>query len=251
MNDTSIDLPAAPSPLYLLATALLRHAISVACAALATHGVLTPGDHTTQVLIGSAGTIVMLGWSWVQKLQHSDYVLDLEKSFKARLKRVVEGSAPVVLLAIAVSAGAGVLISGCAGLKKPTDPAAVARQIATKTNPIEHAIVPLQDLEVQAERAALVLATDAATRDGILKAHITIQKDIKKLSSDVRHVAEVALGRSTDPLPLGQLVQQLTAEVQPIANDIETQFGVSASTRTAIGAAATVISAAIATLATS
>jgi hypothetical protein len=161
-------------------------------------------------------------------------------------KRVGVGA---VLLASALCGS--VLVAGCAGLRKPTDPAAVARQIAQKTNPVEHAIVPLQDLEIQAERAALVLAPDAAARAVILKAHITIQTDIKKLSAQVRHVAEVAAGLSTDTLPLGQLIQQLTAAVQPIATEIEMQFGVSASTRTAIGAAATVITAAIATIATS
>jgi hypothetical protein len=120
MTTESTELPQPPTAFRLVLEAIVRHLLSVACTALAAHGVLTAGDHTREVLLGSTGAIVMMGWSLLQKLQHSQYVLDLEAAAKARIRRAIAGSgAAVTVLLVALSGALVVAMPGCSVLPTP------------------------------------------------------------------------------------------------------------------------------------
>jgi hypothetical protein len=232
---------------------ILRWLLAGAAGWLVQHGIWTQAQSQTYIM-AAALAVLSLGWSLWQKYKSRVHFLTALEvpagtSEDAVKFRVADGrGASLTVLCLAALLGGGMLVSSCTGLRRSVDPATVRGQLAEKTNRVEHAIAPLQDLEIQAERAALVIATDASARERILKAHVIVQKDIKTLSTDVRHVAEVAVGLSSDPQPLATLIQQLTTKVQPLVDEIAMQFGASQATRTAIGAAGTVLAGAIAAI---
>jgi hypothetical protein len=204
--DDSTNLDAPPSPLYLLATAAVRHVLTAAFSILAAHGVATPGGHTAEVVIGSSGALVMLGWSWFQKLQHSQYIIDLETDAKARIRRAVQGSSKVVtLFAIAAVLAGAITLPACAS--------AGAVRGATVA---ETAAVQAVHATIQTEAAAYAAgAYDRATHEKYLRAlQTTVQAE--------RALNDALLGwAQTQNQPMPTAVVQAVRALAGVLNDLQ------------------------------
>lgn len=221
-NDVTEKEP--PTALRLILEAIVRHGLSVAATALATHGVLSPGDHTYEVLIGSAGAIVMLGWSFAQKLQHSQYVLDLEAAAKVRVMRAITGSKnAATLLAIALTVGAA--LAGCGSAPANQAPIVFAVNGEHIAVTAVHAVV---QTEAQAFRSG---AYDNAKHQTYVAALLKIVQS-EKVLNDALRTWNAASGQ-----PMPQIVSLAVQNLQQIIADVTPLIPASSSVASLVASA--------------